>query len=1263
MGSWTMLNRRAILDSTASAIRRIPLLFQAALSIALLGAVGVIASASESATAPSSQVSSDRDAALAQARAHWASALGAWNSGQLDRALSEGQATLDAYQKVYGDRDDPDVARTLSGVAVCLLRLDRADEALPKFHAVMEMYQRLYKDQDRDELGIATGNVGWCLHCLDRDQEALQYCRTGLEIQQRVHKGKDDPSVVVGLQDLAICLQDLERYQEALKPYRDAFEMHRRLCGGQDRLELAQSEDRVALCLKQLGRSAEGLPLYQAELEMRQRIYKGQDHADVAQTEENVAGCLDDLGRSDEALPMYRAVLQMRRRIFGGRDAPDLAGSLNDLASCLDYLGRSAEALPMYEAALDMEKRLCNGVDDSDLATDMSNVAQCIGGLGREAEALPMFQAALQMRSRLSEGKDDTDVAESLDSVAGCIDALGRSADALPMHWAALQMRGRIYKGQNHPDLAESFNNVGDCLGCLGRAGAALPMYQAALDMRRHIYGDQDHPDLAASMTDVAFELAVLGRAGEALPLARASVQMAERLKSPALFRYSSVLGSLLLYTGDPAGAAKAFEESIDALEQARAALGGDDQDRMGFMSANQGWDPFCGMVRAELALKHADSAAEYLDRGRAKSLLDILERGERLTDGDLLDPIEKKAALSNDTQELQQIQEARTAVTVAENQVRQLTSQINHARALNSDEGLAEIKQLLPKLNLACQQYADAHRRKFNLAGRTTFTEATTSVQIQSLLQPHQHLLMYSITAYDAVVLVVGPSGEPIAGAYLTQPDGKTRLSGWALSQLIGSYRRDVVRHGIDSVRGVRLAQTDAATRPQDDMAADGYQLFRQLIPDQVWSEIKDDQLVYVVPDAAMSGLPLEMLIVQKPQGPRAKNNVYWLDKGPLLCYGPSAAALLELRRQEPDRGQKSYVHQAVLLGDPILQRNAADQQRLPPPQSGAVVTGIQPGSSAEAIGLRNGAVVVAYGLISVVSKDQFDEAVDKLELLHFHGKLDQTPKLKFWLDGQMLERELPLDAAPGVKLTDMTPELAARLTPHQDQQAPAPVAAAMRDASLTRYSALTPLPGTRQEVKGIYQVLTGQPYVQRSDDPVVVLLGEDATGQRLADAAKGARYLHLATHGLVEPGQNAIYSSVVLSQPAVMTPQDTGLLTLQDLFDHWWGRLAGTELVVLSACDSEGLDERGSNTMGGEGVFGLPWGFMYAGSPAVVASLWEVQDASTAELMQKFYRDMQSSSGANKLTAFTAARKQLKQDYPEPFFWAPFIYLGDPN
>ena len=144
---------------------------------------------------------------------------------------------------------------------------------------------------------------------------------------------------------------------------------------------------------------------------------------------------------------------------------------------------------------------------------------------------------------------------------------------------------------------------------------------------------------------------------------------------------------------------------------------------------------------------------------------------------------------------------------------------------------------------------------------------------------------------------------------------------------------------------------------------------------------------------------------------------------------------------------------------------------------------------------------------------------------------------------------------------------------------------------------------------------------------------------------------------------GKDALYSSIVLTQPRVVTSHDTGLLTLQDLFDHWGGKLDETELVVLSACDSQGIDEGKGNAVTDEGVFGLPWGFWYAGAPTVVASLWEVQDDSTAKLMETFYRELQSPSAKSKLFAFTTARKKLKQDYPEPFFWAPFICLGDPN
>ena len=242
--------------------------------------------------------------------------------------------------------------------------------------------------------------------------------------------------------------------------------------------------------------------------------------------------------------------------------------------------------------------------------------------------------------------------------------------------------------------------------------------------------------------------------------------------------------------------------------------------------------------------------------------------------------------------------------------------------------------------------------------------------------------------------------------------------------------------------------------TRPEEDIAQEGYQLFCDLMPPKIWQQIQGDDLVYVIPDASMSGLPLEMLIAKKPQSTAAKDNSYWLDDGPSLCYGPSAAALLELRRQEPDRTGRTYAHEAVLLGDPILQRDESGLLRKPVPRTGAYVASVQAGSGAEAIGLRKGAVIFGYGPVAVVGKDQFDDVVDKLELLKFRGKLNETPKVKFWLDGQIVQRELPLDSPPGVELADMTLELAATLAPSEPQPV---TAVAMRDKSLTRYGALS--------------------------------------------------------------------------------------------------------------------------------------------------------------------------------------------------------------
>jgi len=409
-------------------------------------------------------------------------------------------------------------------------------------------------------------------------------------------------------------------------------------------------------------------------------------------------------------------------------------------------------------------------------------------------------------------------------------------------------------------------------------------------------------------------------------------------------------------------------------------------------------------------------------------------------------------------------------------------------------------------------------------------------------------------------VLLVVPPRGQRVRGFRLKWADGKA-VDEASLSQAVGRYVAGMMVEG-RLARGVR--RSGAKKHSPAKHAALGVRLFRGLIPNGVWRELKSAGVVYVVPDGALHRLPFESLITPAPQqeGPSAKGRQYWLDTGPPLVYGPSATVLANrkaARNRQLERLAEGAAHkrQAVLLGDPIFRSETAP--RALPPKRGA-------------------------GMVE-------------------------------------------------------------------------------RSGYVSRYGSLPPLPGTREEVRRIYRTLTGRGYRKAAkDETVAVLLGSEATRTRLFAAAPGSRYLHVATHGLVDTSGRAVYTGLALTQPEVVTPEDFGFLTLVDLFDHWWGRLGATELVVLSACDTQ----RG-RIEAGEGVFGISWGFLYAGAPAVIASLWQVSDESTAEMMGELYGAIskQTAAGASaaKLRAFVAVRKALRRKHPEPYFWAPFIYIGDPR
>jgi CHAT domain-containing protein len=115
---------------------------------------------------------------------------------------------------------------------------------------------------------------------------------------------------------------------------------------------------------------------------------------------------------------------------------------------------------------------------------------------------------------------------------------------------------------------------------------------------------------------------------------------------------------------------------------------------------------------------------------------------------------------------------------------------------------------------------------------------------------------------------------------------------------------------------------------------------------------------------------------------------------------------------------------------------------------------------------------------------------------------------------------------------------------------------------------------------------------------------------------------------------------------------PQD-GFLRLHDIYNL---RLDAA-LTVLSACQTAlGKDIRG------EGLIGLTRGFMYAGAPQVVASLWDVEDHATAELMKHFYEGMLLRDQAPARALRDAQLKLLNDErWSHPVYWSAFVLQGD--
>jgi CHAT domain-containing protein len=1125
--------------------------------------------------------------------------------------------------------------------------------------------------------------------------EAAPLLLEALNIKRR-YLGQRSRAAAAAMHDLGFMLARAGNFKAARRLYLASASLQRELLGERNPA-VATTLNNLGYLLANHGDSQAAIALAGKAAVLRCELF-GSAHADIVASLNAVAIAFLKAGDYARAEQLFRAIWAERQHRYGEND-PRALGAAQALADVLKGQRAYEEAAALLEKVLAVKQGQYRA-PHPEMADTLSKLAQVYSDQRRYAQAEALYREALAIY-RETLGEEHVSVAGCLNDVAALLDEAGDFPAAVGLYRDVLARFTRIYGeehvetalvrhnlsvalakqadfdgaevlsrhalmtlqrslGESHPQVATVLHHLAQIVDAQGHVPEAIELCRQALDIRQRVFG-RDHVATAAVMGTLAH---LLERDGSPHSLDEAEALLGQVLRAkrarhdPTLYANATVYASFLQKRRDRVAAAlPLYAEAIEQIEQLRRLAREDALFRSTYFSALTSHGTFKGAVRAELALaetapsepalEHRRRALDFLERGRAIALLDLLARAE-----------------------------SRVA---------------DHVLGLEA------------------------------AAPSATSPRPMTSTELCSHLATGELLLTYDVDDEDAVLLVGSASGDVEAYA-LSWPDAN-KVTVVALRAAMGQldpYEND------GTSANVRLR-----THGVEELSS-------TLIPPAVGRAITAAKRVFVVADGPLHQLPFEMLVLDPKTGQR------WLDVGPPIVYGPSATVIMTERQraQEHRNGSSDRRRPAlVAVGDPLFSRPSAAAPPTPP-DHGVLLAQVTSKGNADAHGLRAGDVLLAYdgeklagpaelgpAIQKAGARRQEDQAAQRLreeaEAQVSRGPerdrteqavprptatsapADQVPVV-VWRAGQTLA----LAVAPGklgVQPSQASMPLALQdyreLQLTEDERVVKYASAATRDG----FGELKPLPGTRAEIDALARLMKR---ANIDPDAVKVLAGEEATLTRLGEVADQPRFLHFATHALAESGPRVYESALALTVPVEPTPADFGFLRLQDLLDHWGGKLQGTELVVLSGCQTA----RG-RLESADGFVGLTWGFLFAGADSVIASLWKVDDAATALLMNRLYENLlgtyaeprgtfaahtpmpkadalheakrwlRSRTPAENRAAlaglgldveqltrqYRAERGRLPSDDPEPLadpfdfsaprFWAAFVLIGNPD
>jgi len=440
-------------------------------------------------------------------------------------------------------------------------------EAIPLYEQALAILRKQYGENDKNVQPFYF-SLALAHQALGEHRLVLEYMGKSLTIRDR--------DLGSAHADLAFELSAMGNAHQALGEYAKALPLHERALAirekalGPGHLGVAISLNNIGSTLEALGEYAKAVPVYERALAINEKA-QGPVNANAAALTNNLAGVLKALGQYGRALSLYENSVKIREQVFG-REHVETAIGINNLALLHEIMGEFAKALPLHERALLLFEKLL-GPDHPTVATSLSNQAQTLRALGQTTKAITLTQRAAAIEEKRL-GPAHPSYAITLSNLANLYSANAEYDRALTLHEQALAIRQKAL-GPEHPDVGTSHSNLASLYGSIADYAKANELHLKVLGMREKAFGPH-HPSVALTLNNLVWLYQNMGDPDKALPLAARSLAIYEKVHGPEHPDVALVvnnLASVYESTGDYARALMLHQRALVIREKVFGAV------------------------------------------------------------------------------------------------------------------------------------------------------------------------------------------------------------------------------------------------------------------------------------------------------------------------------------------------------------------------------------------------------------------------------------------------------------------------------------------------------------------------------------------------------------------------------------------------------------------------------------------------------------------------------------------------------------------